>query len=176
MNTSTFNSTNVEKLNEMLNTQVFNWMLAKEKMMNEKGVSEQNTSCPSTGIIGIAAEVEDVTPSELIAMKVHEMFQGEYEIKPYAPTGNDRNNTITYPARIKISGNKVINHNGVTYIYYKNNRELANIGSAIKVCSVDKDKIELALKFIDFLKPGTLCCTYDRLAEQVAEYICAMPL
>ena len=59
MNTSTFNSKNVEKLNEMLNTQVFNWMLAKEKAMTEKGISELYTSCPSTGIIGIAAEVED---------------------------------------------------------------------------------------------------------------------
>ena len=55
MNTSTFNSKNVEKLNEMLNTQVFNWMLAKEKAMTEKGISELYTSCPSTGIIGIAA-------------------------------------------------------------------------------------------------------------------------
>jgi len=171
MNTSTFNSKNVEKLNEMLNTQVFNWMLAKEKAMTEKGVSEHNTSCPSTGIIGIAAEVEDVTPSELVAMKVREMFQGEYEIKPYSPTTNEKSNTISYPVRIMISGNKVINHNGVTYIYYKNNRELATIGSAIKVCSVDKDKVEKALKFIDFLKPDTLCCTYDRLTEQIAECI-----
>jgi hypothetical protein len=171
MNTSTFNSKNVEKLNEMLNTQVFNWMLAKEKAMTEKGISELYTSCPSTGIIGIAAEVEDVTPSELVAMKVREMFQGEYEIKPYSPTTNEKSNTISYPVRIMISGNKVINHNGVTYIYYKNNRELATIGSAIKVCSVDKEKVDKALKFIDFLKSDTLCCTYDRLAEQIAECI-----
>jgi hypothetical protein len=176
MNTTIFNSTNVEKLNEMLDTQVFNWMLAKEEMMNEKGVCEQNTSCPSTGIIGIAAEMENVTPSELIAMKVRDMFKGEYEIKAYAPTANEKNNTVTYPVRIKISGNKVINHNGVTYIYYKNNRELANIGSAIKICSIDKDKVDLALRFIDFLKPETLCCTYDRLAEQVAEYVSVMQL
>jgi len=174
MNTSTFNSTNVEKLNEMLNTQVFNWMLAKEKVMTEKGVCEQTTSCPSTGIIGIAAEVEDVTPSELVAMKVRDMFKGEYEIKAYSPVLNEKNNTTAYPVHIKISGNKVINHNGVTYIYYKNNCELATIGSAIKVCSVDKDKVEKALKFIDFLKPDTLCCTYDRLAEQIAEYATEM--
>jgi hypothetical protein len=70
MNTLTFNSTNVEKLNEMLNTQVFNWMLAKEKAITENGVCEQTTSCPSTGIIGIAAEVEDVTPSELVGRYV----------------------------------------------------------------------------------------------------------
>jgi len=171
MNTSTFNSTNVEKLNEMLNTQVFNWMLAKEKAMTEKGISELYTSCPSTGIIGIAAEAEDVTPSELVAIKVREMFQSEYEIKTYSPTTREKSNAIWYPVRIKINGNKVINHNGVTYIYYKNNRELATIGSAIKVCSVDKDKVEKALKFIDFLKPDTLCCTYDRLAEQIAECI-----
>lgn len=171
MNTSTFNSKNVEKLNEMLNTQVFNWMLAKEKAMTEKGISELYTSCPSTGIIGIAAEVEDVAPSELVAIKVREMFQNEYEIKTYSPTTKEKSNTFWYPIRIKISGNKVINHNGVTYIYYKNNRELATIGSAIKVCSVDKDKVEKALKFIDFLKPDTLCCTYDRLAEQIAECI-----
>ena len=174
MNTKIFNSENVEKLNDMLDTQVFNWMLGKEKMMTEKGISEQKTSCPSTGIIGIAAELVNVTPSELVSIKVRNMFQGEYEIKAFSPVVNEKNNTTVYPVHIKISGNKVINHNGITYIYYKNNRELATIGSAIKVCSVDKDKVELALKFIDFLKPKTLCCTYDRLAEQVAEYVSAM--
>ena len=85
MNTKIFNSENVEKLNEMLDTQVFNWMLGKEKMMTEKGISEQKTSCPSTGIIGIAAELVNVTPSELVSIKVRKCSRVSMKLKHYLP-------------------------------------------------------------------------------------------
>lgn len=171
---ATFNSNNVEKLNEMLESQVFNWMQTQEKSMVEAGINDKNTSCPGSGILGIAAELEDTTPGELLSRMVHEMFHGEYSIKAYKPQYIEKTASFQYPVRVHISDNKVINHNGVTYIYYKNSRELATVGSAIKICSVDNEQIEKAMKYIDFLKVDTICCTYNFLTEKVADYIAAL--
>ena len=171
---ATFNSNNVEKLNEMLETQVFNWMQTQEKSMVEQGINDKNTSCPSTGIIGIAAEVEGIDPSELLAHMIQDMFHGEYSIKAYKPQFIEKTGNFVYPVKIHISDNKVINHNGTTYIYYKNARELATVGSAIKICSIDKEQVEKAMKYIDFLKVDAICCTYNFLTEKVADYIAAM--
>lgn len=174
MATTTFTQDHISKLNEMLDAQVFDYMQMQEKSMVEAAINEKSTSCPSGGVLGIAAELLDTTPSELLSQKVKEIFHGEYLVKAYKPQFNEKNNSTMYPVRIKISDNKVISHNGTTYIYYKNSRELATVGSAIKICSVDKEQIEKALKYIDFLKLDTVCCTFSYLTEQVADYISAM--
>lgn len=172
----TFNSNNVEKLNNMLDTAIFHWMTTQEKSIMDDENGNKNyktTTCPSTGIIGLGAELENMTPSEFISVKVKEMFHGEYEVKAYQPQ-ETKSGSIVYPVKVVISDNKVINHNGRTFIYYKNKRELATVGSAIKICSVDKEKVEKALKYIDYLKEEVICCSYDYLAEKVADYVMAL--